>query len=197
MRNWREQLAPLVAQLAPVLARLRVFAVPVVAGFFLIVYAAIGLLYYQERQSQASLVTRAQTLDRLLLLASRQAPVAGLQAQAEAATAAIPASLLPDQMTAVIFPVMRRLTAGAGVAIQAQKSSLPRSTRVGSRDYQAYPFNVTLQGNYVTLLNFVGNLESQQDLPTLIVRKASIAASGDASSASIDYEILAQPKKAS
>ena len=183
MGNWREQLDP-------ILARARVLAVPIGAGLFFMVYAAIGLAYLDERQEQDSIRTQIQVVDGRLRLAANQEPLEAVQARAQAVTDAIPAGpLFPDQD---VFPVMRRLAPQWGVSIRGQRSADPGSTKVGGNSYRVYPFTVTVEGSYVDVMNFVAVLESQDIIPTLTAIKATVTASGTSSTAVIDYTILTQ-----
>ena len=186
MADWR-------AQLEQVLERVRVLAVPVVAGFVLILYAAVGLLYVQERQAGRDMREQIQVLDRLLRLTANRVPLEDIQARGKAVDALIPADILPDQD---VFPIIRILAAEGGVQIQDQKSRQSRPAKLGQADYSAYLYSLSARGGYIELMNFVATLEYQERLPTLIVRKVSIDSRGDASTVAIDYEVLAKPQKA-
>lgn len=184
MSNWREQLGP-------ILERAKALALPLIGGFFLIIYAGMGFAYFQERQTQAELIGEIEILDRLLQIAALQEPLEDVQARAEAAASAVPVSILPDQY---VFPAMRRLAAEWGVAIQTQKSSKLRRATFGENTFEAYPFDLTVAGTYVEVMNFVRVLEFQEDIPTLIVQKVSIDARVSGGVAAITYEVVSRTK---
>ena len=184
MSNWREQLEP-------ILEHAKTLSLPLIGGFFLIIYAAVGLVYIQERQAQTHLIAEIEILDRLLQLAGLQEPLENVQAQAKQVTSVIPGSILPDQD---VFPGMRRLADEGGVVIQSQKSRAPRRTQFGESAYEAYPFDLTILGSYVGSMNFVALLEFQEVIPTLIIRKVSIEAAAETGTAAIPYEVVARTK---
>jgi hypothetical protein len=160
---------------------------PLIGGLFLIVYGAIGLLYYEERQAQAALLERIGVMDRLLQIAALQEPLAEVQARAKEVTSVIPVSILPDQD---VFPAMRDLADEWGVEVLSQKSSRLRRIKFGENSYEAHPFDITVQGTYVEVMNFDRVLEFQEVIPTLVVRKVSIDAAADTGTAAITYEVV-------
>lgn len=192
MNSW----ANLQERLAPYLERARVYALPILGGFFLLVFGSIGWLYYQEQSIQSDLQEQVRVLDQLLNLPATGESTEELEARINAAKAGIPTDILPDRD---VFWRIRDLAAEAGVKVQSQKSGGNRSTTVGKITYAVHPFTLAVQGNYLDILDFIGvlegtidsDLEVQDFFSTLVVRKAQITASGDSATVNIDYEVLA------
>ena len=166
-------------RLAPYLERARLYALPILGGFFLLVFGTIGWLYYQEQSIQSDLQEQVRLVDQLLNLPATGESTEELEARINAAKSGIPSDILPDRD---VFWRIRDLAAEAGVKVQSQKSGGNRITKVGKITYSVHPFSLAVQGSY---------LEVQDFFSTLVVHKAQITASGDSATVNIDYEVLA------
>ncbi len=176
---------------APLLARVRALALPVVGGLLLILYGALAAVYWQQRGQQGSIVGQLATLSRVV--DQPREGMEGLKAQVAEARELIP----QDLMETDVYPAIRALAAENGVVVRSQSASKETQDKIGDTLYRVLPFNLQVGGEdatYRQVADFIANLETQQRLPTLLIGKVSISQSEGATTAAIEFRLYLQPK---
>ena len=144
-----------------------------IGGLILIVYIALGFLYWQQGTQQGEL---EEQIAKLSLVISRPLPsVEQLNAEYEKISTAL-ATMEDSDAIAVLVGIAG--ASGIDVAPGAGKFRVPPVTlsqaRVGSGTYQVLSFkNVRVQGDYASVMAFITDLDSGTTLPTMVLRNVA------------------------
>lgn len=176
---------------ATLLARSRALALPVVVGLLLILYAALGVVYWQQRSQQGPMMGQLTQLSRVVN--QPREGLEGLKAQMEEAQALIPRDLKETD----VYPAIRALAAQNGLVVRSQSAGKETQKKIGDTVYRVMPFTLGVGGKDVTyrqLVDFIANLETQRLLPTLLIDKASLSQSEGTASANIEFRVYLRPE---
>ncbi len=146
-------------------------------GLLLIIYVAVGLLYWQQGAKQAELETQITNLS--LIVAK---PLAGKE-QLEADYEAVNLTLTPitkSDAIAMLVDIAREN--GIDVDPASNKFNIPSASatakegKVGGGTYQILSFtNIRVQGDYDKVMAFISDLDSGKTLETMVLTKVDIS----------------------
>lgn len=181
-------------QLKDLLARFRGLAIPLLIGFFLIIYAGLGIVYLQQHREQNSL--NAQIADLENTVSQKVQISEELQAQYNEAKQSIPAELKEED---VILAVLRIAEArGFDVSIESSDisitSALVRTEKAGQSNYQVLPFHIAIEGDYDKVMDFISDMDSALTLKTLVVEKLSVTKDECGAIASLEFGVYTMGK---
>ena len=164
-------------QLKDLLARFRRLALPLVIGFFIIIFAALGIVYFQQQQEQNSLKAQIAQLENTL-----NQPLPEINAtQYEEAHEAVPVlteeEVLLFQQGVIDKVVGLAQSYGFDVSTLTISPDKPVTEKVGETSYQALPFSMEIKADYDKAKEFISALDSPPTLKSLVVEGLSITAS--------------------
>ena len=158
-----------------------------VIGVFLVIYAGIAYLRFQEQKDSEAVVDEIELL--LPLLQRQPEDLTSLEQESKATREIIPDDLRDTD----IYRFVRGVAARSSVEIRKNSVNAPTSIQVGSTSYTLIKSQLSAAGTYDDLRAFVLDMETQTELPTLVVEKAQIDRTDPDSSLSLDYLIYVLP----
>ncbi|MDP2719609.1 MAG: hypothetical protein Q8P44_07255 [Dehalococcoidia bacterium] len=181
-----------VTELGAFTVRFEHLRIPLLLGFFVILYAAFGLIYLQAGQKQADysrdIALKEEQLKRPPLITEQ------LRAYHQTSDTSIPRELTGEDVVSAVLAVADK--SGFDVApgtsqIVLRQQGQPRKEKVGKRDYQVLTFTITgLDSDYGQVIDFISNLYSEPGLETLAVSKVQMDTDPAAgTSAKIDFGV--------
>ncbi len=167
------------------LSRFRQSAVLVLIGFFLIIYIAFGLIYWQQGVRQKELEEQSANIS--LIVAKPLPSQAKLQAEYDAINSSLALENIGDEnmtIDAKAIKVIVDIAEKSGIAIDPERSfsAAHRDEKVGGGTYQVLSFrNISVQGNYDNIMAFISVLDSGEivletgeTLETMVLKKVTI-----------------------
>jgi len=148
-------------------------------GLILIVYAALGIIYFQEVDEQRNLEEQS---NKITLVVSRPLPSAEeLKAEYDKVNHSLSPLAVPD-----ILEILVGIAEESGInvnpdagkfniaAISTQKSY--KSEKVGEGNYQILSLtHIQVQGDYDRVMTFISNLDAGKTLETMVLKKAELS----------------------
>ncbi|MFQ5861020.1 MAG: hypothetical protein ACE5IG_05675 [Dehalococcoidia bacterium] len=167
------------------LARARALWLPLAAGLFLVVFGAMGAVYFQQTQERNSLQVQ---VNQLAALASRPQPdLRGLEEEARR----IDETLTRPLEVFDVAKLINQIAEQTGVEVPNPPTLAKLTTRsIGQTRYQVLPFNVSVRGPTAELRQFLAMLETQEEMETLMLDKATLNLSQAESTVSVEFSIL-------
>ncbi len=148
----------------------------IVVGIFLIIYVALGFLYFQQGAKQEDLRER---INNLRIVVSKPLPsVEKLKAGYDE----VNRSLSPLELPAAIA-VLVGIAEESGINVDpaSGKFNVPApggtvKQTVGEGTYQVLPFtNIKVQGDYDSVMAFLSDLDSGKTMKTMVLKNANIS----------------------
>ena len=141
--------------------------------FILIIYIAIGFLYFQQGAKQRDL---EEKIVNLTAVVSR--PVSSDE-ELQAAYDNVTSNLAPLTDSAAIAMLVS-IAEQSGIDINSDKFRVPSAThstaKVGGGTYQLISFrNIQVQGDYDDVMAFISDLDSGTTLNNMVLKKAAIS----------------------
>jgi len=140
-------------------------------GFLLIIYVAIGFLYWQQGAQQRDL---EKQITKLSLVVSRPVP-SGEKLQAEYDN--VTSALAPMTDSAAIAKLVG-IAEESGIDIDSDSGMLRvpsakfKQTEAGGGTYQVLSFsNIYVQGDYDNVMAFISDLDSGKTLKTMVLNR--------------------------
>lgn len=158
------------------ITRLRHSGIVLLIGILLIVYIALGVLYWQQGSQQRGL---DEQITKLGLVVSRP-PASGEPLQAEYNNVSGNLSLITDSRGAIAMLVGIAEKSGIDTSGEGNKFSVPPAmlsqAQVGGGTYQLLSFrNIHVQGDYDKVMAFLSDLDSGKTLKTMVLRKVAFS----------------------
>ncbi|MFC1968729.1 hypothetical protein ACFLVX_05045 [Chloroflexota bacterium] len=158
--------------------RLRRAGVLVFVGLVVIVYISLGLFYVQQGAKQKRL---EEQINKINLVVARPLP-SNEKLQADYEEAKLSTSPLSLQEALEIIVGIAE-ESGIDVAPGAEKLRIPsvsataiRKEKIGAGTYQVLSFtNITVRGDYESVMAFVAALDSGETLKTMVLRRSAIS----------------------
>ncbi len=147
----------------------------IVVGIFLIIYVALGILYFQQGAKQEDLRER---INNLRIVVSKPLPsVEKLKAGYDE----VNRSLSPLEIPAAIA-VLVGIAGESGINADPASGKFnvpppgsPTTQVVGEGTYQILSFrNIKVQGDYESVMAFISDLDSGKTMKTMVLKNASI-----------------------
>jgi len=147
----------------------------IVVGIFLIIYVALGFLYFQQGVKQEDLRER---INNLRVVVSKPLPSA---ANLEAEYAEVNLALSPLEVPAAIA-VLVGIAGESGITVDPASGKFdvpppgsPTTQVVGEGTYQILSFrNIKVLGDYESVMAFLSDLDSGKMMKTMVLKKADI-----------------------
>ncbi|MBA7604464.1 hypothetical protein ES703_11586 [subsurface metagenome] len=151
------------------LARFRHSAALIIIGFFLIIYIALGFLYYQQGAQQKEFEEQIAKLSSVV--AKKLPDITELQEEYDEVNVFLAPITGSDALTDLVGIAKK---SGINVDPESGKLSIPPPTvsekKVGDGSYQVLSFkNVRAQGDYNRVMAFISALDSGEELDTMVL----------------------------
>ncbi len=171
--------------------RLRQSAVLLLIGFFLIIYIALGFLYFQQGPKQRAL---EEQIAQFSIVVSNQPPSSEkLQAEYDEANSAL-TSMPRKAVIAILVDIAKK--SGIDVDSEDNKFGIPAAAdktvdrKVGEGSYQVLSFtNIRVQGDYDKVIAFISALESGETLQTMVLKRVDISQTDEETTATLDVDL--------
>lgn len=155
------------------LNRFRQSAVLVLIGFFLIIYIAFGLIYWQQGSQQREL--EEQTTNISLVLIKKLPSDEKLRAEYDEVNLAL--AMTDSDAIAILVGIAEK--SGIDTDPDSDKlvipSTKPREEKVGGGSYQVFSFkNISVQGDYSNVMAFISDLDSGKTQETMVLKRVDI-----------------------
>lgn len=166
------------------------------AGVFLLLYAFLGALSWQQQAEQKKLGDQIKVAQRVLASQTAQ-DYEELEAEYETVRQSIPtATLTPGDVISAVIGIAQ----ASGFNTELTKNGDSDSTSikyktglatetVGKTKYGVLSFSVEVTGEYEKVLDFVGKLGSVQALQTLAINRVDVTLEEDRVTAAIDFVV--------
>lgn len=158
-----------------------------IVGVFLVIYAGIVILRYQEQQD-ADIVLE-QIEQQQLLVRRQPGDLSSLEQESKATRELIPVEFQETD----VYRTMRRIAARSGVEIVKNSVSNPGTVKIGSTTYTLLNFQLNARGTYEDLRAFVQDMETQTEVATLILENIGVERGEPLSQISVNYAIYVNP----
>ena len=156
------------------LNRFRQSGILLFIGFLLIIYIAFGFIYWQQISKQGELEEQVTNIS--LIVAKKLPDKEELQAEHDAVNLSL-APMTASDAIAIIVGIAEK--SGIDVAPASDKLIVPsaavREEQVGGGTYQVFFFkNISVQGDYDTVMAFISDLDSGTTQETLVLTRITI-----------------------
>jgi len=156
------------------LIRFRQSGVLLLIGFFLIIYIAFGLIYWQQGSQQRKLEEQIASINIIIVKPLPSAEK--LQAEYDEVNSFL-APMTDSDAIAKLVGIAKEN--GIDISQSADKlrvpSAKPREEKVGEGTYQVLSFkNIYVQGGYDNVMAFISDLDSGKTLKTMVLKKVDI-----------------------
>ena len=158
-----------------------------IVGVFLVIYAGVATLRYQEQQDADAVLLQ---IEQLLPLLQRQPENLSSLEQESKATRELLSVELQDTD---VYRAVRSIAARSDVEVVRNSISSPSTVQVGSTTYASMNFQLSATGTYDDLRAFVQDMETQTELATLILQKTQIERGEPLSQLTVSYVIYVNP----
>ena len=187
------------------LTRFRSSGALLLIGFFLIIYIALGFLYFQQGAQQKGF---EEQIAKLSLVVAKPLPdIKKLQAEYDEVNDSLAPITGSDALT-ILVGIAKK--SGINVDPESSKLSIPPPTvsekKVGDGSYQVLSFkNISVQGDYNRVMAFISALDSDEKLNTMILtltrittRQVEVIVEGEEEAktetvATLDVDIYTKP----
>ncbi len=151
------------------LARFRHSAALIIIGFFLIIYIALGFLYFQQGAQQKGF--EEQIANVSLVVAKKLPGITDLQEEYDEVCESLAPITGSDALTDLVDEAKK---SGINVDPDSGNLSIPPPTvsekKVGDGSYQVLSFkNISVQGDYNRVMAFISALDSGEEMNTLVL----------------------------
>jgi hypothetical protein len=160
------------------LGRFRQSAAIILIGFFLIIYIAFGLIYWQQGARQKELGDQSAKIS--LIVVKPLPSQAKLQAEYDTINNYLAMTDIegPD-INAKAIDVIVGIAEKSGIAIDPESvrvlSAARRDEKVGGGTYQVLSFrNISVHGDYGNIMAFISDLDSGTTRGTMVLKKVTI-----------------------
>ena len=136
--------------------------------FFVLLYSILNLGYVQQIRAQDELKAQINQMQSVLL--KPREDLSELEAKSRALQATIPINLYETD----VYPVIRHAAARNNLLLTNQSRLPPAFDQIGKTRYKLMKFNLTATGSYNHIQAFVDDLATHEDLPTLVLRSATV-----------------------
>lgn len=155
------------------IVRLRRMGLLLLIGLILIVYIALGLLYWQQGTKQEKLEEQIVSFNRVL--AQPMGSDERLRAEYEAVNQAL-APMTASAAITMLVDIAEK--SGIDVSLEGGKFRVPSASfgqvRVGGTTFQLISFkNIHVQGDYDKVMAFISDLDSGATLKTMVLKRVS------------------------
>lgn len=157
-----------------------------IVGVFLVIYAGIAMLRYQEQQDAEVVL---EQIEQLTLLQRQPQNLSLLEQESKATRDLIPVKLQETD----VYRTMRRIAARSDVVILKNSVSSPGTVKIGSTTYTLLNFQLAARGTYEDLRAFVQDMETQTEMATLVLENIGVERGEPLSQISVDYAIYVNP----
>lgn len=156
------------------LNRFRQSAVLVLIGFFLIIYIAFGLIYWQQGSQQRELEEQSAKIS--LIVAKPLPSEEKLRAEYDEVNLAL-APMTDSDAIDILVGIAEK--SGIDTDPDSDKlvipSTKPREEKVGGGSYQVFSFkNISVQGDYSNVMAFISDLDSGKTQETMVLKRVDI-----------------------
>lgn len=170
-------------------SRLRSLALPLIIGFFLLVLAALGMVYLQKQNEQTNLSLEISQLKTTL---SRPVQtITEFEEEYETIKEAFPTGLKEKDIIIEVLSIAESL--GFDVSIESSNVSITSekatTEQVGDNEYGVLNFHVDINSDYERVMDFIREMDSMPTLKTLAVKELSIAKGETSTSASLEFSV--------
>ena len=153
------------------LARFRHSAALILIGFFLIIYIALGFLYFQQGAQQKEFEEQIANVSQVV--AKPLPDIKKLQAEYDEVCDSLAPITGSDALTILVGIAQK---SGINVDPDSGKLSIPPPTvsekKVGDGSYQVLSFkSISVQGNYNLVMAFISALDSGEKLNTMVLTR--------------------------
>ena len=185
------------------LARFRHSVALFLIGFFLIIYIALGFLYFQQGAQQKEF--EEQIANVSLVVAKKLPDIKNLQEEYDKVNKFLAPITGSDALTILVGIAQK---SGINVNPESGKLSIPPPTvsekKVGDGSYQVLSFkNISVQGDYNRVMAFISALDSGEELNTMVLtrittKQVEVIAEGEEETkietvATLDVDIYIKP----
>ena len=176
------------------LNRFRQSGILLLIGIFLIIYIAFGFVYWQQSSQQRELQNE---IARLSLVVSKPLPGAEkLHADYDEANSA----LAPIARSAIIATLVD-IAEESGIDVDPDSDKFkipapgkPTKQKVGGGSYQVLSFNnISVQGDYDNVMDFIDALESGETLKTMVLKRVKIEQTETETTVTLDIDLYSKP----
>ena len=153
------------------LARFRHSAALILIGFFLIIYIALGFLYFQQGAQQKGFEEQIANVSQVV--AKPLPDIKKLQAEYDEVYDSLAPITGSDALTILVGIAQK---SGINVDPDSGKLSIPPPTvsekKVGDGSYQALSFkSISVRGDYNRVMAFISALDSGEKLNTMVLTR--------------------------
>ena len=142
----------------------------VIFGFFLIIYAALGIVYFQQGAKQGEFEEQIAKISAIVVKPMPSAEK--LQAEYDE----VNRNLAPLTVKTAL-DIIVNIAEGSGIDVDPDSSELkippltsPREEKMDGGTYQVLPFkNIKVQGDYDSVIAFISALDSGEKMETLVL----------------------------
>ena len=185
------------------LARFRHSVALFLIGFFLIIYIALGFLYFQQGAQQKEF--EEQIANVSLVVAKKLPDIKNLQEEYDKVNKFLAPITGSDALTTLVGIAQK---SGINVNPESGKLSIPPPTvsekKVGDGSYQVLSFkNISVQGDYNRVMASISALDSGEELDTMVLtrittRQVEVIIEGEEETktetvATLDIDIYTKP----
>jgi len=156
------------------LTRFRHMGVLFVIGVFLIIFIALGILYFQQGAQQRELEEQITKLS--LVVAKPLGSAEKLRAEYDEVNLAL-APMTNIAAVAMLVSIAEKsgIDIGANAGKLRISPATVREEKMGVATYQVLSFkNITVQGDYDKVMAFISTLDSGETLKTMVLKKVAI-----------------------
>ena len=158
------------------IARLRRTGFLILIGFFLIIYVALGIVYFQQGAQQKDL---EKQISSIRVIVAKPLPSAEkLQAEYDEVNRFLSPLTVPAALN-IIVDIARK--SGINVdpdigKLNIPPPGLPGKQEVGEGNYQVLSFNnIKVQGDYESVMAFISDLNSGKTMKTVVLKGVDIS----------------------
>ena len=176
-------------------ARFWALIMPILIGLFVIIYAAMGLIYFQQQREQSDLEAlidqRTATVSQPVELSEEE------EANYEAAQQAITTGLVDEDEIRIfredviekVLEIAETLGFDADDITSFTYSDNLRTETIGETSYKVIPFQIKIEGDYNKVIAFISTLDSMPDMKTFVLKDVDITIGAEKTVAELDFGI--------
>ena len=175
-------------------ARFWALIMPILIGLFLIIYAGMGVIYFQQQQEQSDLEVlidqRQATVSQPVELSEEE------KAKYEAAQQAIPTTLVNEDdirkfredLIEQIQDISEEPQSDVDITSFTYNDGL-KAEKVGESNYQVMLFQINIKGDHDNVMAFISILDSMTELKTFVLQGLNITIGTEQTEAKLDFGI--------
>ena len=162
------------------LTRFRRMGALFLIGIFLVIYIAIGIVYFQQGSEQRELEEQIITITRLSLIVAKDLPSDEELRADDEKLREVNLALAPMTDSVAIAKLVS-IAEKSGIDVDKDAGKLRispatvREEKRGGSTYQVLSFTgITVQGDYDKVMAFIRDLDSGETLETMVLKKVTI-----------------------